>query len=478
MVMAQVGSDPRRDFSRLTVEQQLEIATLLAARGGETLDAFIRRVTPRYPPPRHVQPLMRILERARRKPIRALVSMPPRHAKSETVFNGLAWWMSRAPADTHAYVTYSDEIATSQSRKIRQRALEGGVALSREMRNLGEWRTTAGGGLFAAGVDVGLTGKGITGLAVVDDPYSGIGQASSAKVRASRWDWFTGTLMARLEHASVLVQHTRWHKDDLIGQLAKDQGWEYLNLPALAEEGDPLGRPFGEPLWPEERTLAQLLEKKGIDEFVFAALYQGQPRPRGHTVFNREPARFDLATHDPSGWRRYLVGDPAATDDTSGDYSTIIALDVQGEGDRQRGRVVDLWRKQVTVPDYADAVIRFQDRHGGATVGIEAVGGFKAVPQILRRVRPGIRLQEIYPIGDKFTRAQPVATAWNDGRIEVPIQAPWVGAFLEEVMVFTGVSDAQDDQVDVLAHGWHMAAAQIKPPSFSRPSGPILPRRR
>jgi predicted phage terminase large subunit-like protein len=478
MVTAQVGADPRRDFSRLTLMQQQEIESLLRARSGETLDAFIRRVTPRFPPPRHVQPLMRLFERARRKPIRALVSMPPRHAKSETVFNGLAWWMRHSPADTHAYVTYSDDIASSQSRKIRQRAIEGGVSISREMRNLGEWRTDAGGGLFAVGVDVGLTGKGITGIAVVDDPYAGIVQASSAKIRASRWDWFTGTLMARLEHASVLVQHTRWHKDDLIGQLAKDQGWEYVNLPALAEEGDLLGRAVGEPLWPEERTLAQLLEKKAIDEFVFAALYQGQPRPRGHTVFAREPARFDLATHDPAGWRLFLSGDPAATDDTSGDFSALLALAVQGEGARQRGRVLDVFRRQITVPDFADWVIRFQDRHGGAPVGIEAVGGFKAVPQILKRVKPGIRIQEVHPVGDKFTRAQPVATAWNDGRIEVPTQAPWVSDFLAEVMAFTGISDAHDDQVDVLSQGWHMAASEIKPPTFTRPSGPILPRRR
>jgi predicted phage terminase large subunit-like protein len=465
------------DLSRLTLEEQCRLRNHARALGGEPLADFIKRVTPRYPLPRHLVPFANILSRARTEQVRACVSMPPRHGKSETIFNALAWWMRYAAADTHAYVSYNSGQATSQSRKIRQRAIDGGVVLSRDMANLGEWRTSRGGGLFATGVQGALTGKGVSGLAIVDDPFSGLVEAQSPSVRRNVWDWFTGTLMARLEHASVIVCHTRWHEDDLIGRLAKE-GWFVLNLPALAEHDDPIGRAFGEPLWPEERSLEQLLEKKRIDEFVFAALYQGQPRPRGHTVFSREPPRFDLSTFDPTGWRIYLIGDPAATDDTSGDYSALMALAVQGEGDKQRGRVLDVWRRQVTVPAFCAEAVRFQERHGGAPLGIEAVGGFKAVPQIIRAVNEHLRIREIHPVGDKFTRAQPVATAWNDGRIEVPLHAPWVNEFLQEVMAFTGISDAYDDQVDVLGHGWNMAAREPAAPSFSRPAGVGLGRRR
>ena len=41
---------------------------------------------------------------------------------------------------------------------------------------------------------------------------------------------------------------TRWHEDDLIGRLLREEadGWRVLSLPALAEEADPLGRPLGE----------------------------------------------------------------------------------------------------------------------------------------------------------------------------------------------------------------------------------------
>jgi hypothetical protein len=69
-----------------------------------------------------------------------------------------------------------------------------------------------------------------------------------------------------------------------------------------------------------------------------------------------------------------------------------------------------------------------------------------------------------------------VATAWNEGRIEVPLQAPWLSDFLEEVMSFTGISDAHDDQVDFLSHAWAMA--DVPPPTpYVSPPAPIRPPR-
>ena len=52
---------------------------------------------------------------------------------------------------------------------------------------------------------------------------------------------------------------------------------------------------------------------------------------------------------------------------------------------------------------------------------------------------------------DKFVRAQPVASAWNSGRIVLPKENKWVNVLLQEIMSFTGVSDLTDDQVDVLS---------------------------
>jgi hypothetical protein len=57
--------------------------------------------------------------------------------------------------------------------------------------------------------------------------------------------------------------------------------WLVLNLPAIAEEDDPLGREPGEALWPEWEDL-QALERKrrASGEREWFALYQQRPHPK------------------------------------------------------------------------------------------------------------------------------------------------------------------------------------------------------
>jgi len=256
----------------------------------------------------------------------------------------------------------------------------------------------------------------------------------------------------------VIVVGTRWHADDLIGRLEASGDWEVLNLPAIAEEDDPLGRQPGEALWPERYPVEELEAiKRQIGEWSFAALYEGRPRPRGAAVFG-EPARFDFEAWKPEAARVIIGADPAASEKTSADYSVAVVLAVEGRGDRMTGRVLDVWRGQVAIPTFTERLRALSAKWYGCPVAVEAVGGFKAIPQMLRQVDPLLRLLEVTVRGDKFTRAQPVAAAWNDGRILIPTSAPWVAAFLDEVQAFSGVRDRKDDQVDALAHAWNSLA--------------------
>ena len=261
--------------------------------------------------------------------------------------------------------------------------------------------------------------------------------------------------MTRLEDASVFVIHTRWHEDDLIGRLSKLEGWTVINLPALAEENDILGRQPGEALWPDmysAQKLEAIREARGI--FVFAALYQGAPRPRGGALFG-EPHYYDPATTSFEGCTISISADPAASEKTSADWSAAVVLSVRGQGDDRVGYVRHVYRKQVPIPTFVADLKSLQQTWGNAGVKVESVGGFKAIPQMLRAL--GLeRIEEIAPVGDKFTRAQPAAAAWNAARILVPSDAPpWLGPFLDEVLKFTGVKDAHDDQVDALSQGWN-----------------------
>jgi len=444
------------DLASLSRDQLEAIASSLAALGGsERLADFICRVSPHHPPPRHIWPLMAELERARFEPLRLCVHMPPRHAKTVTLLHALAWWVQNWPADMNAYISYNDTIALSKSRLCRNIANLAGVQLGGNSEAAGEWTTSAGGGVVAAGAGAGLTGRGFQGLVVVDDPYKNREEADSQVVRTKIWENFNEVVMTRLEGASVVVCHTRWHQDDLIAGLVK-QGWDHINLAALAEDGDQLDRAPGEALWPAVFPPESLHAiRSQIGEWSFAALYQGQPRPRGHSLFGPE-TYHDNDSID--GHQLVIYADPAASEKTTADYGVMMCMAVRGRKEQRTAKVLDLWRGQVTVPEFVRKLVAFQAKHNGAYAFVESVGGFKAVPQLMREIGgKQLRLREDQPKGDKFQRAQSVAAAWNDGRVTVPRSAPWVHQFLLEVQAFSGVNDSHDDQVDCLSGCWNSA---------------------
>jgi predicted phage terminase large subunit-like protein len=457
-------------------DEELDEAIQLEAEleGRTTLVDFIKEVSPTRPPPRHFAPVIRLLERARRERLRVCISMPPRHGKTTLFQHAFAWWMRDVnAADTHAYLSYNEGQGLSKSTKIREMAKSCGVALSADFGGKAEWRTPAGGGLLAGGVGSKLTGQGVSGLLVVDDPFKDRKSADSPVNREAVWEWFNEVAFTRQEGSSIFVIHTRWHEDDLIGRLAKMDGWIVVNLPALAASNDngrdELGREVGEALWPSRYDGVELGKiRKQIGEFSFAALYQGQPRPRGARVFG-EAHYYTKEDFEAlrGGFRIFIGADPAATDDTTGDYSSIVALAVVGANDETTAYVLEVYRQQVTVPQFAADLLAFQKRHGNAPIHVEAVGGFKAVPQTLRRIHRALRVRSIPATeGDKFTRAQAVAAAWNTARVLVPVgevdgaDVPWLGEFLDELHLFTGVKDANDDQVDALAHAWNSIGAK------------------
>lgn len=91
---------------------------------------------------------------------------------------------------------------------------------------------------------------------------------------------------------------TRWHEDDLAGRILENmkQGgeeWTVINLPAVAEPDDQIGRSVGEALWPNRfplETLAQI--KATLGSFWWSALYQQRPAPEEGEIFRRAWWRF------------------------------------------------------------------------------------------------------------------------------------------------------------------------------------------
>lgn len=381
-------------------------------------------------------------------------SSPPRGGKTETLLHSLPWMLERHPDWELAYASYNATQARSKSRKGLTLAERAGLRLL--SKGVTDWRTPDGGGVIARGVGEGITGQGVD-FAVVDDPHKDRADAESALKRDRVWDWFNEALFTRRNPSSpkskrprsIIVNMARWHPDDLAGRLIA-KGWRHINIPAIS--------PSGESFWPELWPMEQLRQTEAqLGVYAWASLYMGQPRPRGGSVFGDPWTWTELPTS-------YQVGfglDVAYSAKTSSDYSVIVVMLLDPAGNCF---VVDVIRVQLRAPAFVELVEQQRKKYPTARAHWYVSTTEKGVAHLINPELTWLESTLASRVGDKFVRAQPVAAAWNAGRIFVPADSrryPWVDAFISEVINFTGVEDGHDDQVDALAAVFDMMTVPI-----------------
>lgn len=270
--------------------QQVSLETLLAARAWKAWpDTFAQRASggkwKAYP---WLQAVSKVISDAIRKGnARILLSAPPQHGKSEFLSNWLpTWFLHNNPTKKVILGTYSQDYANSWGTKVRENLLFNpisAIAMRRDTQSKKKFMTAAGGQMMVAGVDGPATGMGAD-LFIVDDPYKGPQEAMSPVIREKVMNWYRAVATTRLQDGgSVVVMHTRWLDDDLIGTLAKEEGWTYINLKAIWDAGDPknpdvdlLGRAEGVPLCPERYDLPALTRiRREVTDLFWFPMYQG-----------------------------------------------------------------------------------------------------------------------------------------------------------------------------------------------------------
>lgn len=406
---------------------------------------FVPRVTPHFSKPEHLSAAVAYLQAAYESPQKFSLSAPPRHGKSELLFHFMAQYMAKFPHRNVAFVSYSAKFAERKSMQVRAICQRAGVALDKSSASRGTWRTDAGGYFFARGPGGDLTGEGIH-LLVCDDPYRSRGEAESGTIRDNIYDWWTSVCMTRIEPGgSVVASHTRWHSDDLTAKLTSEQGWPNISLPAIGEDGSAL--------WPERYTIQDLHERKKIvGDYDWASMYMCRPRPRGGSLFG------DTTTYTPEEFEKvkivkYVIGiDLAYTSKTYSDFSVAVVLAIDED---RNAFVVDCVKKQMPAKNFATELQRLRFIYKDAQIIWFTGGQEVAIAQFFRN-SCGIPVKDIPAKEDKFVRAQAAAAAWNSGRLFVPAEnKPWLSSFITEILCFTGLDDAHDDQVDALAAAYH-----------------------
>lgn len=405
---------------------------------------------------------------------RLLVNMPPGSAKSTFASVWFpAWAMARRR--NLAVIAASNIASTAEhfSRRalgiVREHSGTLGYGLAREAAD--EWTTTNGGRYRAVGMGGTIVGSRAD-LALVDDPMKSHEEADSRAVRDQQWTWFTTDLRTRLTpDAAVVVVMTRWHADDLAGRLMSLQpgAWRVVSVPAVAGEGDLLGRAPGDYLWDdaygfagELKRIHQEYEAAGLMH-EWQALFQQAPLAATGSLFRTE--RIQIADAVPVGARRTRAWDLAATAaatqrDPDWTVGALLARTPVG------AVVVEDVVRFRGGPDAVEATILATASRDGPDVPIllpqDPGQAGKSQVVYLTRVLSGYRVEARPATGTKALRAAPLTAQVNAGNVAL-LRGSWNPSLLDEFQGFPNA--AHDDQVDAVSLAF---AALVATPEPSR----------
>lgn len=403
--------------------------------------------------PKHIRTIAENLEAVENGQVkRLMIFMPPRHGKSHLCSKYFpAWYLGKHPDHQIIHSTYAQEFAEEFGRKIRNLIAEknypilfSGVTLADDSTSAKRFHTNKGGVYVACGVGGQITGRGAH-LLLIDDPIKNREEADSETNRRKIKEWFQSTAYTRLmpDGAIVIIQ-TRWHNDDLAGWLLTERAkekWKILNLPAIAEKEDEIGRKPGEALWPEWFPIEALEEKKTmVGSREWSALYQQRPTPDEGSIIKLE--WFKRFREQPAHPIRIIQSwDTASKANEINDYSVCTTWFETATG----YYLIDVFRKQIEYPALKRSVESLAMQYNPTSIIIEDKGSGQSLIQDLR-ASTRLPVIPILPEKDKVTRMSAVSAMIEAGRVFLPNAAPWLINFEMEVCSFPLA--AHDDQVD------------------------------
>lgn len=390
---------------------------------------------------------------------RLIINIPPRYSKTElAVVNFIAWTLGRSPDAEFIYTSYSARLAANYSWQARElvsqpayQEIFPAVELKSDSKAKDEWRTTAGGIVYAAGSGGTITGygagkhrDGFGGAIIIDDPHKA-DEARSEVMRTNVIEWFRTTIESRKNspQTPIVLIMQRLHESDLAGWLlAGNNGeeWEHVCLPAIREDGTAL--------WPEKHTLEDLRRMENASPYVFAGQYQQRPAPAEGGIF--KPDQIQVIDALPAVYIDWWRGwDLAST--TDGDWTAGAKVGRLPDG---RFVIGDMVRLRVG-PDQRDAAMV-------NTAGLDSRAVKISIPQdpgqagktqvlYLTRSLAGYSVVSSPESGDKVTRAEPVAAQVNVGNV-LMLRGEWNHAFIDELRMFPNGS--HDDQVDAFSRAF------------------------
>lgn len=499
---------PKVDVETAFLERQLMAAKRLLAikEARVSLKAYMKLMMPdpddpdnpdktRYQETPQGDYLCRVVEEtAAGKRKRTGVSMPPQHGKTEHLSKmGVAWLAGKFPADPIIMATYNEIRAGEIGGDVRayiqspvHRQVFPGHELRADDKGKHSLGSTKGGKILFTGKGGTITGRGAR-FFIVDDPLKDDEEAQSDGEREKLYTWFYSVAYSRgSKRTAIVILHTRWHEDDLLGRLCDPEhperrgrfkgiaeDWTYVNLPGVITEpemakdlGIELRQPasssvieqFGNKpmaaLWETERDLEFFAQWRRGDARTFDALVMGKPSPDEGVYFLDEwLVEYDVdELPRKSELRMYGASDHAVSEKQNRDYTVLGCVGV--DKDDTIWVMPDVvWERMETDRTVENLLIQFK-QHRPQLWWMEneliskSFGPF--LKQRMLEERIYTTLYPATPTKDKQTRARAIQGRMSMKKVRFPRGAPWWQRAKAQLLRFPNA--ANDDFVDFLSH--------------------------
>ena len=390
---------------------------------------------------------------------RLIINIPPRYSKTSLIEAFIGWTLGHNPDSEYIYTSYSSRLASNSTWQVREivqsetyQQIFPECVLRQDSQARDEWRTTAGGIVYATGAGGTITGYGAGkhrpgwgGGILIDDPLKPE-DARSETMRQNVLDWFPNTLESRKNSPDtpIIIIMQRLHEEDLSGWLlngGNGEEWEHVCLPALREDGTAL--------WPDKHDAEKLRQMQDAAPYTFAGQYQQRPSPAEGGLFKPDRITF-VDDIDPLWQISWVRGwDLAST--TNGDWTAGAKLGRLPDG---RFIIGDMARLRVG-PDERDAAMLSTARRDSflVKVSIPQDPGQAGKTQVLYLTRQfaGFKVVTSPESGDKVTRAEPLASQINVGNV-LMLRGNWNDALIDEMRMFP--NGTFDDQIDALSRSF------------------------
>jgi predicted phage terminase large subunit-like protein len=426
---------------------------------------------------------------------RVAASMPPQHGKTiHLSIYGAAWIMGRNPKARIVIATYSETRAKELGKDLltlletpQFKQVFPDIKLDPRAQNQSYIQNLKGGRIMLAGAGGAITGK-TADYFFIDDPIKGEEDESDLTPTALErlWTWFYKVAFTRgSSRTRMLITHTRWAEDDLIGRLCDPnhpernkrfsgiaEKWFYINLPAVVK--DPalakllnlklevpkdadVRAMFGdEPmsaLWPQNKDLAFFAEWKRGDPRSFSALAMGSPAPDDGAFFLRDwcveytPDALPAKEH----LRFYGASDHAVSVKQGRDFTVIGCVGVD-EHDNIWVLPDLVWERMETDRTVEEMLGSIKRRKPVMWWMESELISKSFGPFLFKRMQEEkiyTTIDPVRPAADKKTRARSVQGRMSMRKIYFPSFAPWWPDAKAQLLRFP--HSANDDFVDWLS---------------------------